>query len=95
MRGEMIYNIINGFYDSNAVSIPENLKFTDAFAEGTECSELANKMYQAKVNICEKLGEDEDVDLEIIFDSMEAIMKIISLKMYEYGKLESTYMEAD
>lgn len=91
MSGEMIYNIINGFYDGNAVSLPENMNITDAFAKGTECDELANKMYQAKNNICEKLCVDEDIDLEIIFDSMEAIMKIISLKMYEYGKMESIH----
>lgn len=91
MKGEMIYNIINGFWDLNAVSIPENMDLTDEFAEGTECCKLIDKVYQAKKNICEKLREDENVDIEIIFDGMEEIMRIISLKMYEYGKVESTY----
>lgn len=88
MNGELIYNFINGFYDENVVAPPDNMCLEDAFADGTECNKLLEKMYQAKLRLCEKIGVNEDVDVEIIFDSMEEIMKIISLKMYYYGKLE-------
>lgn len=33
-------------------------------------------------------GEDEDKDLEILISSMENIAKLLSMKMYEYGKNE-------
>lgn len=87
MSGEMIYNIINGFYDENTAVLPETVKLEEVFAPGSECGILADRIFEMKQSICTKLGVEEDAELEMIFDDMEKIMKIVSLKMYEYGKV--------
>lgn len=89
MNGEVIYNIINGFYDRNTFSAPEDMELEEMFQEGSESGQLLEKMYQAKRNLSDKYTEDENVELEIIFDCMEQIMKIVSLKMFDYGKMQA------
>ena len=85
MDGEVIYNVINDFYTDNAFLVSEDMKLKEIFGEGSECSRLSEKMYQAKLNLCQKLGEEENAELETIFDCMERIMKTVSLKMFECG----------
>lgn len=85
MDGEVIYNIINDFYSDDTFPVSEDMKLKEIFREGSECSRLSEKMYQAKLNLCRKLGEEENAELETIFDCMERIMKIVSLKMFECG----------
>lgn len=89
MNGEVIYNIINGFYDRNTFSVSEDIELEEMFQEGSESGQLLEKMYQAKRNLSDKYTEDENVELEIIFDCMEQIMKIVSLKMFDYGKMQA------
>ena len=43
-------------------------------------------MYQAERNLCERLGEDEDEDVEAILNGMERIARVLAMKMYEYGR---------
>ena len=61
----------------------------DEFAKGKECCLLYEGVYQAGRNLCERLGEDEDSDVEIILNGMERINRLVSLKMYEYGRHEA------
>ena len=61
----------------------------DEFAEGKECCLLYEGVYQAGQNLCERLGEDEDEDVETILNGMERITRLVSLKMYEYGRREA------
>ena len=37
--------------------------------------------------ICDKLGVEEDKDLEFLINLMDDITKNVSMKMYEYGVL--------
>ena len=43
-------------------------------------------MYQAERNLCERLGEDEDEDVETILNGMERVARVLAMKMYEYGR---------
>ena len=61
----------------------------DEFAEGKECCLLYESVYQAGRNLCERLGEDEESDVETILNGMERITRLVSLKMYEYGRREA------
>lgn len=38
MNGEVIYNIINGFYDRNTFSVSEDMELEEMFQEGSESS---------------------------------------------------------
>ena len=60
----------------------------DEFAEGKECCLLYEGVYQAGRNLCERLGEDEDSDVETILNGMERIFRPLSMKMYEYDGQE-------
>lgn len=89
MQKEQIYDMMNGFLVEGALSMPEGIVIEDEFAEGKECCLLYEGVYQAKQNLCERLGEDEDRDVEAILSGMERIARLLSLKMYEYGRREA------
>lgn len=88
MQKELIYEKMNGFLESEIFSIPKIITIEDEFAEGKECSQLYERAYLAKQNLCRRLGKDEDNDIEILMSSMEQIARQLSMKMYEYGKNE-------
>ena len=89
MQKEQIYDKMNGFLAEGMISAPEGIVIDDEFAEGKECCLLYEGVYQARRNLCERLGEDEDSDVEIILSGMERIARLLSLKMYEYGRREA------
>ena len=89
MQKEQIYDMMNGFLVEEALFMPEGIVIEDEFAEGKECCLLYEGVYQAKQNLCERLGEDEDRDVEAILSGMERIARLLSLKMYEYGRREA------
>lgn len=88
MQKELIYEKMNGFLKDEIFLIPKKIAIEDEFAEGKECFHLYEKAYLAKQNLCRRLGEDEDKDIEILISSMENIARLLSLKMYEYGRNE-------
>ena len=89
MQKELIYDKMNGFLTEGIVSMSEGIEIQDEFAEGKECCLLYEGVYQAGRNLCERLGEDEDSDVETILNSMERITRLVSLKMYDYGRREA------
>ena len=89
MQKEQIYDKMNGFLTDGLPSLAEGTVVEDEFAEGKECCLLYEGVYQAGRNLCERLGEDEDSDVETILNGMERITRLVSLKMYEYGRREA------
>ena len=53
------------------------------FAEGESCMEAYRCVYEANRRICERLGVDEDSDVELIIDSMFDITHIVAEKMLD------------
>ena len=88
MQKEQIFEKMNGFLAEGSHSLPEQADIEDEFAEGKECCLLYEGVYQAGRNLCERLGGDEDGDVETILNGMERITRLVSLKMYEYGRRE-------
>ena len=89
MHKEQIYDKMNGFLTEETLSVPEGTVIEDEFAEGKECCLLYEGVYKAGRNLCERLGEDEDSDVEAILSGMERIARLLSMKMYEYGRQEA------
>ena len=89
MQKELIYDEMNGFLTDGMPSLPEGAVIEDEFAEGKECCLLYEGVYQAGRNLCERLGEDEDSDVETILNGIERITRLVSMKMYEYGRREA------
>ncbi len=88
MQKELIYDKMNGFLTEGMYSLQEGAAIEDEFAEGKECCLLYEGVYQAGRNLCERLGEDEDSDVETILNGMERISRPLSMKMYEYDGQE-------
>ena len=90
MQKEHIFEKMNGFLAEGLLTLPEQHIIEDEFAEGKECCLLYEGIYQAERNLCERLGEDENEDVETILNGMERITRILAMKMYEYGKYGCT-----
>ena len=73
MQKELIYDKMNGFLTDGLPSLAEGTVVEDEFAEGKECCLLYEGVYQAGRNLCKRLGEDEDSDVETILNGMERI----------------------
>lgn len=89
MQKGQIYDMMNGFLVEGVLSMPEGTVIEDEFVERKKCCLLYEGVYQAGQNLCERLGEDENSDVETILREMERITRLLSLKMYEYGKNEA------
>lgn len=76
---------MNGLWDLGRCSVPEGSMVKDEFGEGSVCSTLYEEVYNANRRICERLGVEEDRDLELIIGNLLKIGEYQSMKMYDYG----------
>lgn len=84
-RKQLIYNLMNGYYDLTKVNIPESRIVENEFDDGKPCSELYERVYEARERLCERLGVEEDPDVEAIVNNMEEISRILAMKMFDYA----------
>ena len=61
----------------------------DEFSKGSYCSELYEEVYRAKVSLCDRLGVQEDNDIETIMSNLTLIGRHLSMKMFDYGMDEA------
>lgn len=57
----------------------------DEYAPGSYCDRLYNTAWEARNRLADRLGAEEDADLELIFDSFCDIASYLCHRMYEYG----------
>lgn len=87
-KEEIIYGLATGVlipeevYD---VKLREAIK--DEFEVGTPCGKWYNQIYELKNKLAERLGEEEDKDIEQILDMYTKICEHMAYKMFEYGRL--------
>jgi hypothetical protein len=78
---DKIYDLLTGECSPTANDpVVENM-----FAEGRTCEELYNDVYEANLRLCERLGVQEDEDIELIVTSLLRISKLLGKKMFQYG----------
>ena len=88
-------NILNAenVYQTLMGNLPEEYVIPgveDAFAEGSQCSQLYRQIYWANQRLCARLGRsDEDKDVELIINNFLELNRILCLEMYRYGQLHS------
>ena len=87
MNKEIIYQIMNGYIDVSTESLPQEIMVQNEFADGKECGQLYNQVYKAKLRLENKLRECDNEDIELIISYMSSIAEILSMKMYDYGKV--------
>lgn len=59
----------------------------NAFAPGQPCEKLYQQIYEARCRLCDRLGEEENEDLESIIDSFFEINRQMCIRMYHLGGL--------
>ena len=82
---ENVYEAVCGEYADEADYVIQNVRIENEFEEGKPCSETYKQVYAANRRLCERLGVDEDTDVEMIIDSTFAITRAVGEKMFEYG----------
>lgn len=86
MDNQMIYELLNGFIDLERVSLPIDFPIEQIIDTEKNSEHILVNIYEAKKHLCEKLGSEEDLDLEQIMDGMNELCKIIAYEMYHLGK---------
>ena len=82
---ENVYEAVLGVYADEGDYVIQNVRIQNEFEEGKPCSEAYKQVYAANRRLCERLGVDEDPDVEMIIDSMFEIMRTVGEKMFAYG----------
>lgn len=85
MDKEIIYYVMNGDIDLPVDVLTNKIMVEDEFIEGRECGQVYNEVYQARRRLEERLDAKGKRDVERIIDYMNSILKIFSMKMYDYG----------
>lgn len=76
----LVYDRVMGFSEQTIPGIPaENM-----FAEGAACDRLYEQLYEARLRICQRLGE-EDQDLVLMMDCFDQMIRLVAEKMFECG----------
>jgi len=82
---KLIYDLMNGSLDLQNCPVKESDIVKNEFAEGEVCSRLYQEVYDANRRICERLGVEEDKDVELIISNLLQIGEYECMKMYDYG----------
>ena len=88
-KKNLIYDLMNGSLVLDEVKDLWKDQVVDEFAKGSYCSELYEEVYQAKVSLCDRLGVQEDNDIETIMSNLTLIGRHLSMKMFDYGMDEA------
>ena len=82
---EQIYDILNGYYEPENTVLCGGVPLEDEFAGDKRCAQLYEQVYQARLRLAEKLGRDEDEDVEAVMNGMNEIARVIGYRMFECG----------
>lgn len=83
---QMVYNRVMGYDEQPQAELPiENL-----FAEGAPCDTLYEEIYAANLRLCQRLGVEEDRDIQLILQRFEQINLLVAEKMFYYATCLAT-----
>ncbi|SHK54432.1 hypothetical protein [Hespellia stercorisuis] len=90
---QYLYDAITGnlAQTEKVASAQEVIK--NEFASGALCNRLYQEVYQSNQNLCERLGTDEDKDVELIISNLFQIAEHLSKRMYDYGAAFSNVLK--
>lgn len=73
--------------------ITEGSEIENLFAKGSDCDCAYEEVYEAKCRLCQRLGVQEDKDVEDIISNLLWIGKSMAMKMYDFGARFSSIPE--
>lgn len=87
---ERVYDLMVGAYDLEHYPVAESQYVANEFEQGKLIDKAYEEVFNANCRICERLGVEEDNDVELIINSLLDICKYLSIKMFDYGIFFST-----
>ena len=82
---ENVYEAVLGVYADEGDYVIQNVRIQNEFEEGKPCREAYKRVYESNRRLCERLGVDEDPDVESIINYMFDITRTVAEKMFAYG----------
>ena len=82
---ELIFDLMNDSLDLKNYPVAESKYVENEFSKGSFCDEAYERIYNANRRLCERLGVDEDKDVESIIGELLDVGRHLALKMYDYG----------
>lgn len=82
---QLIYDLMNGSLDLSNYPVKESEFVENEFAQGKYCDKAYEQIYEANRRLCQRLGVQEDKDVETIIRNFFGITEYLSMKMYDYG----------
>lgn len=86
---KLVFDLMNGLLDLEEYPVEESKYVKNEFSVGEYCEEAYRRVYNANRRLCERLGVEEDSDVESIITDLMDIGEYLALKMYDYGKFFS------
>lgn len=84
---EKIYEAISGMYAGLENYEIEGIRVKDEYGPEGDVRKIYEQVFEARERLNKRLGVDDDKDVHEVVSGMEDIMKIVGMKMYEYGYL--------
>ena len=78
---DVVYDLVNGV----RIRKPDDPDVESLFTDGQVCERLYNEVYEANLRLCERLGVEEDRDVEVLINSLLKICERVGKRMYRYG----------
>ena len=78
---DIVYDLLNG----TRIRQPGDPEVENLFAIGRECAQLYDQVYAANLRLCQRLGVEEDSDVELIINSLLRIGELVGQRMFRYG----------
>lgn len=86
---KMVFDLMSGLLDLEKYPVEESKYVKNEFSVGGFCDEAYRRVYNANRRLCERLGVEEDSDVEGIITDLMDIGEYLALKMYDYGRFFS------
>ena len=78
---DIVYDLLNG----TRIRQPGDPEVENLFAIGRECAQLYDQVYAANLRLCQRLGVEEDSDVELLINSLLRIGELLGKRMFRYG----------
>lgn len=78
---DIVYDLLSG----TRIQQPGDPEIENLFEIGRECEQLYTQVYDANLHLCQRLGVEEDTDVETIINALLRIGKLTGKRMYYYG----------
>jgi hypothetical protein len=82
---QRIFDLMNGSLNIEEFPVEESRYVQNEFSDGRAVSQLYSRAYNLKLKLYDRLGSEDDADVEHLMDTLLELGEVISMKMFDYG----------